>query len=134
MKDYDLVADGSDNFATRYLLCDACFFAGKPLISAALGQFDGQLSTFRPYEIDSTTGLPYPSWRCLHPTPPQEGTIAPCEEAGILGVVAGVMGTLQGVECIKEILKIGHGLAGRLILYDALNASFTEITLNHDPR
>ena len=137
LADYDVVADGSDNFATRYLLCDACFFAKKPLISAALGQFDGQLATFRPYETDPKTALPYPSRRCLHPMPDpmpeRQDNALSCEEGGILGVVAGVMGTLQGVEVIKESLGIGRSLAGRLLLYNALAPSLTDITVPWDP-
>ena len=109
---YDLVADGSDNFATRYLVNDACFFAKKPLVFAALGQFDGYLSTFRAFE-HGADGNPLPNYRCLFPEPPEPGTVASCEEAGMLGPVAGVVGTLQAVEVVKEILGMGEGLAGQ---------------------
>ncbi len=129
---FDVVADGSDNFATRYLVNDACFFARKPMVFAALGQFDGYLSTFRAYDKDAS-GRPLPSYRCLFPEPPPPGSVANCEEAGVLGPVAGVMGTLQAVEVIKEILGIGETLAGKLMIYDALAARFQIITLQWDP-
>ncbi len=88
---FDIVADGSDNFATRYLVNDACYFAKKPLVFAAVGPFDGHLTTFRSFASDPS-GNPYPSYRCLFPEPPPPGTVAPCAEAGILGAVAGVIG------------------------------------------
>jgi adenylyltransferase/sulfurtransferase len=129
---YDIVADGSDNFATRYLVNDACYFAQKPMVFAALGQFDGYLSTFRAFEKDEA-GEPLPSYRCLFPEAPPAGTVANCEEAGVLGPVAGVLGTLQAVEVIKEILGIGEGLAGKLLMYEALSARFQTIVLKWDP-
>ena len=129
---YDIVADGSDNFATRYLVNDACYFARKPMVFAALGQFDGYLSTFRAFEMDKE-GQPLPSYRCLFPEPPPPGTVASCEEAGVLGPVAGVLGTLQAVETIKEILGIGEGLVGKLLMYEALSARFQTIALKWDP-
>lgn len=129
---YDLVADGSDNFATRYLVNDACFFAARPLVSAAVGPFDGYLTTFRAYETDEA-GNPRPSYRCLFPEAPPPGTVAPCSEAGILGAVAGVIGTLAAVEVVKEILGLGENLVGRLLLYDALQARFNAIDYAWDP-
>lgn len=129
---YDIVADGSDNFATRYLVNDACYFAKKPMVFAALGQFDGYLSTFKAYETDQA-GQPLPSYRCLFPDAPPAGAVANCEEAGVLGPVAGVFGTLQAVETIKEILGIGDGLAGKLLIYDALSARFQTVALRWDP-
>ncbi len=129
---YDIVADGSDNFPTRYLLNDACYFARKPMVFAALGQLDGYLSTFRAYDKDET-GTPLPNYRCLFPEAPPPGTVSNCEEAGVLGPVAGVLGTLQAVEVIKEILALGDSLAGRLLIYDALSASFQTIRLKWDP-
>ncbi len=129
---YDIVADGSDNFATRYLVNDACYFAKKPLVFAALGQLDGYLSTFRSHELDEA-GQPLPNYRCLFPEPPPAGVVANCEEAGVLGPVAGVMGTLQAVEVIKELLGIGQSLAGKLLIYDALGARFQTISLKWDP-
>jgi molybdopterin/thiamine biosynthesis adenylyltransferase len=124
ISDYDIVADGSDNFGTRYLVNDACYFAKRPLVSAAVGPFDGSLTTIRAFERDGE-GKPRPSYRCLFPEPPPEGTVAPCSEAGILGAVAGVMGTLQAVEVVKELLGLGDSLVGRLLLYDALQTRFT---------
>ena len=132
VSNYDIVADGSDNFATRYLVNDACYFAKKPLVFAALGQLDGYLSTFRAFATDEE-GRPLPSYRCLFPEPPPAGTVASCEEAGVLGPVAGVLGTLQAVEVVKEILGIGDGLVGKLLIYDALSARFQTIALKWDP-
>jgi molybdopterin-synthase adenylyltransferase len=129
---YDIVADGSDNFATRYLVNDACYFARKPLVFAALGSFDGYLSTFRAYEIDGS-GNPNPSYRCIFPEAPPAGIVPSCQEAGILGAVAGVIGTLQAVEVLKEILGIGESLCGRLMVYDALSGRFETIAVKWDP-
>lgn len=129
---FDIVADGSDNFATRYLVNDACYFSRRPLVFAAVGPFDGHLTTFRAYERDAS-GKPRPSYRCLFPEPPPPGTVAPCSEAGILGGVAGVIGTLQAVEVVKEILSLGESLVGRLLLYDALAARFTTVAYAYDP-
>ncbi len=128
---YDVVADGSDNFRTRYLVNDACFFAKKPLVFAALGQLDGYLSTFRAYETDEA-GQPFPSYRCLFPEEPPPGAVASCEEAGVLGPVAGVIGTLQTVEVVKLILGVGDTLTGKLLIYDALAARFQTIALKWD--
>jgi len=129
---YDIVADGSDNFATRYLVNDACYFAKRPLVFAAVGPFDGHLTTFRAFETDPD-GNPHPSYRCLFPEPPPEGTVPPCSETGILGAVAGVIGCLQAVEVIKELLHLGEGLVGKLLLYDALEARFSAVASGLDP-
>jgi molybdopterin-synthase adenylyltransferase len=131
IRNYDIVADGSDNFATRYLVNDACYFAKVPLIFAAVGPFDGHITTFRAFE-DGADGNPNPSYRCLFPDPPPPGTVPPCSEAGILGAVAGVMGTLQAVEVIKEIVGIGESLVGSLLIYDALETRFTKVTYGWD--
>ena len=128
---YDIVADGSDNFATRYLVNDACCLAKRPLVFAAVGPFDGHLTTFRAFEND-TGGKPRPSYRCLFPEPPPEGTVPPCSETGILGAVSGVIGCLQAVEVVKELLGIGEGLVGRLLLYDALEARFSTFAYEWD--
>jgi adenylyltransferase/sulfurtransferase len=125
---YDLVADGSDNFATRYSLNDACFRLKKPLIGAALSPFEGQLSTFKAY-----LGPPHPCYRCLFREPPPPDSVPRCETAGILGAIAGVMGTLQATEVLKEILGIGESLSGALLIYDALRADFHKIKLPRDP-
>lgn len=132
ISNFDIVADGSDNFSTRYLVNDACYFARKPLVFAALGQLDGYLSTFRAYEKDEA-GRPLPSYRCLFSEPPPAGTVANCEEAGVLGPVAGVIGTLQAVEIIKVILELPDTLTGKLLIYDALSARFQTIALKWDP-
>ncbi len=132
ISNFDVVADGSDNFSTRYLVNDACFFARKPLVFAALGQLDGYLSTFRPYEKDEA-GQPLPSYRCLFPEPPPPGAVASCEEAGVLGPVAGVIGALQAVEVTKVILQWPDTLTGKLLIYDALSARFQTIALKWDP-
>ena len=125
---YHLVTDGSDNFATRYLLTDLCYWLEKPLVAAALSPFEGQLSTFRPY-----LGAGHPCYRCLFRDPPPPDLVPRCEEAGILGAVAGVLGTLQAVEVLKELLDLGDSLDGRLLLYDALRAGFHTIRIAKDP-
>ena len=126
---YDLVADGSDNFATRFLLNDACFFARKPLVSAAVTEFDGQLATYRAFDRAGS----YPCYRCLFPEPPPLGTAPSCSETGILGAAAGVMGTLQALEILKEVLGLGQGLTGRLLIYDALDTRFRTVAVKPDP-
>jgi adenylyltransferase/sulfurtransferase len=126
---YDLVADGSDNFSTRFLVNDACFFARKVLVSAAVTQFDGQLATFKPWAEDGR----FPCYRCLFPEPPPPDAIPNCSEAGILGAAAGVMGTLQAIEIIKEIVGVGESLAGRLLIYDALSTAFRTVKISPDP-
>jgi adenylyltransferase/sulfurtransferase len=130
---YDIVADGSDNFPTRFLVSDACYLAKKTLVSAAVGQFDGQLSTFKPH-LKTPAGLPYPSYRCLHGEIPPRDLFPACEEAGILGVLPGIIGAMQAMEVIKEILDIGDSLAGKLVMYDALSVRLymTELAWNPD--
>jgi molybdopterin-synthase adenylyltransferase len=129
---YDMVADGSDNFATRYLVSDACYLARKTLIFAAVGPFDGYLTTLKPHE-QGPDGKPYPSYRCIFPEAPPAGTVANCAEVGVLGAAVGVMGTLQATEVLKEIAGFGESLAGRLLLYDARSTRFTEIKVAWDP-
>jgi molybdopterin/thiamine biosynthesis adenylyltransferase len=126
---FDIVADGSDNFTTRYLLNDVCFRQKKTLVSAALLRFDAQLSTFKAH-----LGGPHPCYRCLFPEQPPEDLIPRCESAGILGSVAGVMGTLQATEVQKEILGVGDSLSGRLLMYDALGPQFREVKFKRDPQ
>jgi adenylyltransferase/sulfurtransferase len=129
---YDMVADGSDSFATRYLVSDACYLAKRPLAYGVLGSFDGYVSLFKPHETNAD-GVPYPSLRCLFPEAPPAGLVANCEEAGILGPVAGVVGTLQATEVVKEILGLGESLAGRLLIYDAMACRFEIVTVAWDP-
>ena len=126
---YDIVADGSDNFATRFLLNDACFLAGKTLVSAAVTEFDGQLSTFKAHDRSGS----YPCYRCLFPEPPPPGTAPSCSETGVLGAAAGVMGALQALEVIKEIAQVGESLAGRLLIYEALATRFRTVRVKPDP-
>lgn len=125
---YDIVADGCDNFPTRYLVSDACYLARKTLVSAAVGQFDGQISTFKPHET-APDGSPWPTYRCLMGELPPRGLFPACEEAGILGALPGIVGSMQAMEVIKEVLGIGDSLAGRLLMYDALASRFYETRL-----
>lgn len=126
---YDIVTDGTDNFDTRFLVNDACFLAGVPLVSAALGQFEGQLSTYKAYE-----GADAPCYRCIFPEKPPSGAIPSCAEAGVIGAVAGVVGSLQALEVIKELLQIGEGMSGRLMIYDALSVGVRTVRVKADPR
>jgi adenylyltransferase/sulfurtransferase len=129
---YDIVADGSDNFATRYLVSDACYFAKKPLVTAALGTFDGTLTTIRAHERGAD-GKPNPTYRCLFPEPPPPGTVPPCAEAGILGALAGVVGSMAALEVIREIVGFGEGLVGRLVMLDARAMRFETLRYAWDP-
>lgn len=124
---YDLVADCSDNPATRYLLNDHCHRAGKTLVSAAVQGFNGQLSTYK-----SFLGEPHPCYRCLYPAAPLNCTTQTCADAGVLGPAAGVMGSLQAVEVIKELLELGESLSGFLLLYNALNATTRKVGLKRN--
>jgi len=128
INDYDLVADGCDNFATKFLLNDACFMMRKPLVAAALGRFEGQLSTYRAYEDGK------PCYRCIFPAMPPADSMPNCAEVGTLGLVAGVMGTLQGIEVVKELLGIGESMTGHLLIYDALDTMFRKIRVRRDPQ
>ena len=120
LEDYDLILDGSDNFSTRFLVNDACFFAKKTLISGSIFRFEGQLATIKPHEG-------FPCYRCLYPEPPPAGLVPNCQEAGVLGVLAGTIGVLQANEAIKEILGLGETLAKHLLLYDALDMTFRKV-------
>ena len=124
---YDLVCDGTDNFATRFLVADACVLGRRTLVSAAVLRFEGQLSVFKPH-LDAGG----PCYRCLYPEPPPEGVVPTCSEAGVLGAVTGVMGTLQATEALKEILGVGESLSGKLLLWDALATRFRTVRLRQD--
>jgi molybdopterin-synthase adenylyltransferase len=126
---YDIVADGSDNFATRFLVNDSCFLGRRTLVSAAVTEFDGQLATFKAYDRSGE----YPCYRCLFPEPPPADATPSCSETGILGAVAGIMGTLQALEVLKEILGIGESMAGHLLVYDALAVRFRNVRVRPDP-
>ena len=123
---YDVIIDGTDNFATRYLSNDVSFFLKKPNVYASIFRFEGQLSVFAPH-------LGGPCYRCMLPEPPDAGSVPSCAEAGVLGVLPGIMGSLQAMEAIKIILGCGTPPLGRLIHYDALNTSFREFNLRRDP-
>lgn len=123
---YDVVIDGSDNFDTRYALADACEAARVPLVQAAVGRFDGSLTVLVPYETGANGEL-NPGYRDLFPEPPPAGLVPSCAEAGVLGALTGVMGTLQAMEAVKLITGIGEPLIGRLMLYDALGGRFDEV-------
>ncbi len=126
IRDYDVLLDGSDNFPTRYLMNDAAFFEGKTLVSGSMFRFDGQVTTFKPHE-----GLP--CYRCLYPEPPPKGLVPSCQEAGVLGALAGTIGVLQATEAIKEILGLGESMAGRLMIYDAIGMEFRKVKVMKDP-
>lgn len=123
IRDYDLIVDGSDNFPVRYLVNDAAYFAGKPLIYGSIFQFDGQVSVF------PGDG---PCYRCLYPTPPPPGAVPSCSEAGVFGVLPGVVGSIQATEAIKLVLGNGRSLAGRLLLFNALDMEFWEVELRRN--
>ena len=132
MAGYDIIADGCDNFPTRFMASDAAFFARKTLVSAAVGQFDGQITTLKPH-LNSPDGTPYPTYRCFVGELPPRGSFPACEVAGVLGALPGILGSLQAMEVIKELLEIGEGLAGRILMYDALWARFFETKLAWNP-
>ncbi|WOC15941.1 molybdopterin-synthase adenylyltransferase MoeB [Pseudochrobactrum sp. MP213Fo] len=123
---YDIIVDGSDNFATRYLIADQAALLSKALVTAAMGRFDGSITVLKPYESDAE-GVAYPHYRDLFPEPPPEGVIPSCAEAGVIGALPAILGSLQAMEVIKLITGIGELLLGRLLLYDALSARFETI-------
>jgi molybdopterin/thiamine biosynthesis adenylyltransferase len=125
---YDIVADGSDNFATRYLLNDTCYRLKKILVSAAILRFDGQISTYKAWQ-----GAGHPCLRCIFPAAPSEDAVPSCAQAGVLGALAGTLGALQATEVVKEILGIGRSLSGRLLMYDALAGAFDEMAIAKRP-
>jgi adenylyltransferase/sulfurtransferase len=122
---YDVIADGTDNFPTRYLVNDACVLSGKPNVYASIFRFEGQISVF-----DASRG---PCYRCLFPEPPPRGLVPSCAEGGVLGVLPGIVGSLQALEVLKLILATGEPLIGRLVLFDALGFSFRELAVRKDP-
>ena len=126
IKDYDVIVDGADNFPTRYLLNDAALMLRKPVVHASIFRFEGQMTTFLPYDG--------PCYRCLYPEPPPAGMAPSCNEAGVLGVLPGVVGVLQATEAVKILLGIGQTLSGRLLIYDALASRFRELKLRRDPQ
>ncbi|MEM7216635.1 MAG: molybdopterin-synthase adenylyltransferase MoeB [Pseudomonadota bacterium] len=127
VESYDLVVDGSDNFATRYLVADLCEKHCKTLVTAAVGQFDASITTLKPH-LKNADGNPYPRYRDIFPVSPEDGTLPTCEEAGILGALTGVIGSMQALEVVKEITGTGTSLAGRLLLFDAKSSRWDEFT------
>jgi adenylyltransferase/sulfurtransferase len=128
---YDLVIDGSDNFATRYLVSDACYLAKRPLVSGAIGTFDAALTTLRAHER-SPQGEPNPTYRCLFPEPPPPGSIPACSEAGVLGALPGIAGSMMALEAIREIVGFGEGLVGRLLMIDTRSMRFESLSYAWD--
>jgi len=132
--DYDVVVDGTDNFPTRYLVNDASVFLGKPVVHGSIFRFDGQVTTFVPEKAAKKLGIPSgPCYRCLYPEPPPPHLAPSCQEAGVLGILCGIIGTLQATEAIKLLLGKGDVLAGRLVTYDSLKMKFRELKLRKDP-
>jgi molybdopterin/thiamine biosynthesis adenylyltransferase len=125
IKDFDIIIDGTDNFPTRYLINDAAVMTGKTVVHGSIFQFDGQVTVFKPQ-----VG---PCYRCLFPAPPPPGAVPNCAEAGVLGVLPGIVGCIQAVEGIKQILSIGEPLVGRLLIFDALSMEFSEVKIRRDP-
>ena len=125
LRGFDVILDGSDNFPTRYLVNDGCVLLGKPNVYGAVFRFEGQASVF-----DAARG---PCYRCLYPDPPPPGMVPSCAEGGVLGVVPGIVGTLQALEALKLVLGVGESLVGRLVLVDGLRVRFRELTLRKDP-
>jgi adenylyltransferase/sulfurtransferase len=133
VSEFDLMVDGSDNFDTRYLVSDACFFAQKPLVTAAVGQFDGSITTLRPFESNAAGEL-NPTYRCLFPQKPRDGLLPTCAEAGVLGALTGILGTMQAMEVLKELTGTGEGLTGRLMMFDAKAFRMETIRYKHSPK
>ncbi|WP_374546208.1 ThiF family adenylyltransferase [Rhodoblastus sp.] len=127
----DIVADGSDNFDTRYMVSDACFYAKKPLVTAAVGQFDGSLTTLRPFET-GPDGTPNPTYRCLFPDKPPPGALPTCAEAGVLGALTGMVGSLMALEVVREIVGFGESMVGRLALFDLATMRFETLSYGWD--
>lgn len=128
---WDVVADGSDNFATRYAVSDACFHERRPLVTAAIGAFDGYLTTLRPFE-KSSLGTPNPTYRCLFPEPPPPGAVPACAETGVLGALTGIIGAFMALEVMREIVGFGEGLVGRLLVVDAIGLRFEHVSYGWD--
>jgi molybdopterin-synthase adenylyltransferase len=129
---YDIVADGSDNFDTRYTVSDACFRQKKPLVTASVNEFDGSITTIRAHET-SAEGKRNPTYRCLFPEKPPAGVVPTCSEAGVLGALTGLVGAMQAMEVIREIIGFGEGLVGRLLLIDAMYLRFETLHYAWDP-
>ena len=129
---YDVIADGSDNFTTRYLVSDTCCRERKPLVTAALGAMDATITTLRPYEVNAEGEL-NPTYRCLFPEPPPAGTVPACAEAGVLGALAGLAGSLMALEVIRALVDFGEPLVGKLLMIDARAMRFETVRYKWDP-
>ncbi len=129
---YDVVVDGSDNFATRFLAADTCFAVGRTLVTAAVSEFDGSITTLAPH-LAGPDGTPNPSYRCLFPEPPPRGLVPACAEAGILGAVVGVLGTLAATEVLKIVAGVGEPLYRRLLMVDLRSMRFETIDYRRNP-
>ena len=129
---YDVVVDGSDNWTTRYAVSDACCLVERPLVTGSVGIFDGSVTVLKPYE-DGPSGRRNPTYRCLFPEPPPEGSAPTCAEAGVLGALTGVVGSLMALEVIRVIVPFGEGLLGRLLLVDARSMRFETLAYGWDP-
>ena len=129
---YDVVIDGSDNWTTRYAVSDACFAARRPLVTGSVGTFDGSVTVLRPHEA-APDGQPNPTYRCLFPTPPPDGSVPTCAEAGVLGALTGLVGSLMALEAIRAIVPFGESLVGRLLLVDARAMRFETLRYGWDP-
>ncbi|ACK49230.1 UBA/THIF-type NAD/FAD binding protein [Methylocella silvestris BL2] len=129
---YDVIADGSDNFATRYSVSDACFYERRPLVTAAVGAFDGSLTVLKPYET-GPNGEPNPSYRCIFPQAPPSRLAPNCADIGVLGALTGMLGAMMALEVIREIVGFGENLVGRLVLIDALDMRFETVRYRWDP-
>jgi adenylyltransferase/sulfurtransferase len=133
VRQYDLVADGSDNFSTRFLVNDVCYFEKKTLVSGAILRFDGQVATFKPHLLDSDGGHG-PCYRCIFPEPPPEDQVPSCAQAGVLGALCGLIGSMQASEILKELIGIGETLSGSLMICDGLGSTFRKIKVKNDPK
>ena len=122
--EYDVIVNGSDNFPTRYLANDACVFLGKPMVDGSIFKFEGQVTVFTPG---------HGCYRCLYPAPPPPGVVPGCSEAGVFGVLCGVIASIQGIETLKLLLGLGDPLVGRLLFFDALGMEFRQVTIRRDP-
>lgn len=129
---YDVVVDGSDNWTTRYAVSDACFRAKRPLVTGAVGTFDGSVTVLAPHEA-GPDGRPNPTYRCLFPSPPPDGAVPTCAEAGVLGALTGLVGSLMALEAIRRVVPFGDGLVGRLLLVDARSMRFETLRYDWDP-
>ena len=129
---YDVVVDGSDNWPTRYAVSDACFRAERPLVTGSVGTFDGAITVLKPYE-NASDGQRNPTYRCLFPAPPSEGSVPTCAEAGVLGALTGIIGSLMALEVVRLIVPFGEGLLGRLLLVDVRSMRFETLAYGWDP-